>query len=203
MYLRPPKFIKRMFPQLTWSMPEEAGAVYLTFDDGPTPGITDMVLEILSKHNAKATFFCIGKNAELHPEVLERVRAAGHAIGNHSYSHNKGWRMGCERYVEDVDMANEFLHSNLIRPPYGRITKGQIRRLSERYKIIMWDILSRDYSRVVSPGRCEREVLPHIRPGSIVVFHDSYKASENMLHTLPLVLKRVEEMGLRCEPIEL
>lgn len=202
MYFRPPKCIKRLFPQLNWSLPAD-DAIFLTFDDGPTPQVTDWVLEQLDKYNAKATFFCIGKNAELHPEILERVRSRGHSIGNHTYSHNKGWQMGCERYVEDVDLGNTFLKSNLVRPPYGRATRAQIRRLSERYHLIMWDILSRDYSKVVSPQRCVREVVPHLRAGSIVVFHDSVKASNNLYYALPIVLEAIKEKGLQCRAIEL
>lgn len=202
MYFRPPNFIKRLFPQLNWSLPAE-DAIFLTFDDGPTPEVTDWVLEQLSKYNAKATFFCIGKNAELHPDILQRVRAQGHAIGNHTYSHNKGVQMGCERYIEDVDLGNTLLKSNLVRPPYGRATKSQIRRLAERYHIIMWDILSRDYSKVVSPKKCVREVVPHLRAGSIVVFHDSVKASNNLYHTLPIVLEAIQKLGLKCRAIEL
>ena len=202
MYLRPPNFIKRFFPSLVWSI-KSNNSIYLTFDDGPTPEVTEWVLAELDKYNAKATFFCIGKNAELHGELLDKIRANGHAIGNHSYSHNKGWQMGCERYVEDIDLANEHLKSNLFRPPYGRVTRSQIRRLSTRYHLIMWDILSRDYSKVVSPERCEKEVLPHLKTGSIVVFHDSVKASKNLYHTLPLTLKRIYELGLKCEAIKL
>ncbi len=191
-----------MFPQLIWSLPS-SDSIFLTFDDGPTPVVTDWVLEQLEKYNAKATFFCIGKNAELHGELIDRIQAGGHAIGNHTYSHNKGWGMGCERYVEDVDLGNTFLRSNLIRPPYGRITRSQIKRLSERYHLIMWDILSRDYSRVVSPERCVKEVVPHLRAGSIVVFHDSVKASSNLYHTLPIVLEEIKRLGLKAKAIEL
>ncbi len=202
MYFRLPKFIKRVFPSLIWNIPSN-DTVYLTFDDGPTPEITEWVLEELKKYNAKATFFCIGKNAELYPQILHKIRAEGHTIGNHSYSHNKGWGMGCERYVEDIDMANEILKTTLVRPPYGRITRAQARRLSARYHLVMWDILSRDYSKVVSPARCVKEVLPHLKPGSIIVFHDSVKASENLYHTLPITLKHIAAMGLKCEAINL
>ncbi len=191
-----------MFPQLIWSLPS-SDSIFLTFDDGPTPIVTDWVLGELDKFDAKATFFCIGKNAELHPEIISRIQSKGHALGNHTYSHNKGWGMGCERYVEDVDLGNTFLHSNLVRPPYGRITRSQIKRLGQRYHLIMWDILSRDYSRVVSPQRCVKEVLPHLRAGSIVVFHDSEKASANLYHTLPIVLQEIKRLGLKAAAIEL
>ena len=202
MYFRLPKFIKRLFPSLIWDI-QSNDSVFLTFDDGPTPEVTAWVLDELKKYDAKATFFCIGKNAELYPHILQRIRDEGHAIGNHTYSHNKGWGMGCERYVEDVDMANEILKTTLVRPPYGQITRSQARRLSARYHLIMWDILSRDYSKVVSPEQCQKEVIPHLKAGSIVVFHDSVKASTNLYPTLPLTLKRIYELGLKCEAINL
>lgn len=202
MYFRPPKFFKRLLPELNWHM-EDTDAVYLTFDDGPNPLVTPWVMEQLDKYDAKATFFCIGKNAEQYPEIVQQLRDRGHSIGNHSYSHTKTIRLDCELYVEDVDMANEFLSTNLFRPPYGRVGISQIRRLSERYKIIMWDILSRDYSAVVSPEKCVKEVIPHLRGGSIIVFHDSLKASRNLYHALPIVLEAIRDKGLKCKSIEL
>lgn len=202
MYFRPFKYIRKLLPQLNWSINSD-DAIFLTFDDGPTPEITEWVLDQLHKYDAKATFFCIGKNAELYPEILEKVREHGHAVGNHTYSHNKGWGMGCERYVEDVDLANGILKATLLRPPYGRITKSQVRRLSQRYHLIMWDILSRDYSKVVSPEKCVREVVPHLKAGSIIVFHDSVKASKNLYYALPIVLEAIKEKGLKCNAIDL
>lgn len=202
MFFRPPKFIKRLFPELNWYF-KDSDCVYLTFDDGPHPNVTPWVLEQLRKYNAKATFFCIGKNVELYPDVFKMVRSEGHSVGNHSYSHVKGWQMSCGRYMEDVDLANGLIQTNLYRPPYGRISKSQIRRLSERYNIIMWDILSRDYSNVVSPERCVREVVPHLRGGSVIVFHDSMKASRNLYHALPLVLDAIAARGLKCKAINL
>ncbi|MFI3287186.1 MAG: polysaccharide deacetylase family protein [Rikenellaceae bacterium] len=202
MYFRPSKIVKRMFPSFIWSI-DSADSIFLTFDDGPTEHITPWVLDTLRKYDAKATFFCIGKNAEQHPELLARIREEGHAIGNHSYSHAKSMLKNCEEYVEDVDMAQEFLHSNLFRPPYGRISPAKARRLSERFNLIMWDILSRDYSRYVSGRRCVKEVVPHLRPGSIVAFHDSMKSARNMRYALPRVLEAATSLGLKCKAIEL
>lgn len=202
MYFRPPKFIKRLFPSLRWNMEDER-AIFITFDDGPHKEITPWVLDTLSKYKAKATFFCIGKNAEQNPEIIERIRREGHALGNHTYSHCKGWGTKSGPYVQDVDLANNYLQSNLFRPPYGRISREQARQLAGRYNIIMWDILSRDYSRIVSHRRCVREVLPHLRGGSIIAFHDSLKASRNMRYTLPRLLDAAREAGLECRPIEL
>ena len=202
MRFTPPGFIRRLIPSVVWSF-DTPDRVFLTFDDGPTPGVTEWVLEQLARHNARATFFCLGKNAEQHPELLELIRQGGHKVGNHTYSHQKGWEQGLRRYIEDVDFANQILRSDLFRPPYGRITPNQVRVLSERYNIIFWDVLSRDYSRYVSPKACLRNVTDHIRGGSIVVFHDSQKSFRNLYYALPRTLKHIEKMGLKCSSIDI
>lgn len=203
MYIRPPKFIKRLFPELNWTLRGPEGVVYLTFDDGPTPDVTEWVIETLDKYEAKATFFCLGKNVDLYPEVYSKIEAAGHAVGNHSYSHQKGFGMATGRYMEDVDLAAGLIRSNLYRPPYGRITPSQIRRVSERYNIIMWDVLSRDYSQMVSPKSCVKNVIKHLHDGAIIVFHDSLKAERNLRYALPRVLEECRRQGFRCKAIEL
>ncbi len=202
MHYRPSKLVRRLFPSLIWNI-ESNDSIFLTFDDGPTEHITPWVLDLLRKYDAKATFFCIGKNAEQHPELLQRIIDEGHSIGNHTYSHTKALLSNCEQYVEDVDLANEFLHSNLFRPPYGRLSPSKARRLSERYNLIMWDTLSRDYSKYVSGRKCVKEVVPHLMAGSIVAFHDSLKASRNMRYALPHVLEAAKKLGLKCKAIEL
>ena len=202
MYFRPPQFIRRMFPSLIWSMPE-TDSVYLTFDDGPTPGVTEFILDRLAEYDAKATFFCLGTNAEQHPHLFRMIVEGGHRIGNHTYSHQKGWNMSLERYLEDVDFANGLLRSDLFRPPYGRITPMQARRIGERYHIVMWDVLSRDYSQFVSPRSCLHNVTRHVRGGSIVAFHDSVKSFRNMRYALPRTLEYLREKGLKCAAIEL
>lgn len=202
MYFRPPKFIKRLVPQLIWHL-DTPGAIHLTFDDGPHPIVTPWVLDQLDKFNAKATFFCTGKNAELQPELIEIIRSKGHKIGNHTYSHTKTLSLNCEQYIEDIDLANESLCSDLFRPPYGRLSLGQIRRISQRYRIIMWDTLSRDYSSMVTPETCANEVIPYLKEGSIIVFHDSIKASRNLYYALPKTLQAAQNMGLTCKVIDL
>lgn len=201
MRFTPPNFLKRMAPGLIWDMEGEPD-VYLTFDDGPTPGNTEWIIETLAKYDAKATFFCLGKNVEQHPETFRKLIEAGHKAGNHTYSHQKGWSMSLERYVEDVDFANQFMHSDLFRPPYGRIKPSQARILSERYALVMWDVLSRDYSSLITPRQCTKNVLKHVRAGSIVVFHDSWKSARNMRYALPRVLQYLKEKGLKCSVIE-
>lgn len=137
-------------PDLIWEI-DDADGVFLTFDDGPTPGITEWILSTLDKYDAKATFFVLGKNVEMYPDLYRRILDAGHRIGNHTYSHQKGWGMSLERYTEDVDFANDLIHSELFRPPYAQITPAQARFLGQRYKLVMWDIISRDYNRKLAP----------------------------------------------------
>lgn len=204
MRIRPPKFIRRLFPSLIWEIaPDDRRGVYLTFDDGPTPGVTEWVLDTLERYGARATFFVLGKNVEANPDLFERIVSAGHRVGNHTYSHQKGWDVPLERYVEDVDFADDFIHSTLFRPPYARITPSQARALSARYKIVMWDVLSRDYSRSLSPRACLKNVTSHLRPGTIVVFHDSEKSFRNLRYALPRVLTRISERGMTAQAIEI
>ncbi len=189
-------------PDLIWEIDDDEG-VFLTFDDGPTPGITEWILATLDKYDAKATFFVLGKNIEMYPDLYQRILDAGHRVGNHTYSHQKGWGMSLERYTEDVDFANDFIHSTLFRPPYAQITPAQTRLLAQRYKLVMWDILSRDYNRRLSPRTCLKNVTKYLEPGSIVVFHDSVKAFRNMRYALPHTLERIRQMGLKCKSIPL
>ena len=201
MRLKPPKFLRRLMPDLIWDI-EDSENVFLTFDDGPTPGITEWILATLDKYDAKATFFCLGKNVEAYPDLYQRIIDAGHQVGNHTYSHQKGWGMPTDRYVEDVDFAADLIQSDLFRPPYARITPAQTRALAQRYRLIMWDVISRDYNRKISPATCLRNVAPYIEGGSIIVFHDSVKAFRNMRYALPRTLEEVRRRGLRCARIE-
>ncbi len=202
MRFKPPKFLRRLMPDLIWEIEDDNG-VFLTFDDGPTPGITEWILATLAKYNAKATFFVLGKNVELYPDLYQKILDAGHKVGNHTYSHQKGWGMPLERYLEDVDFAGDIIHSELFRPPYARVTPSQMRAVAKRYKIVMWDIVSRDYNRSLSREGCLRNVTKYLTAGSIVVFHDSEKSFKNMSYALPRTLERIKELGLKCKIIEL
>ena len=202
MKIRLPKFIRKLFPYLIWEIEDDNG-VYITFDDGPTPEVTEWILATLKQYDAKATFFVLGKNVELYPDLYAKILAEGHAVGNHTYSHQRGVRMSLERYLEDIDFAADFVQSNLFRPPYARTTLAQLRALAQRYKIVMWSIISRDYSRNITKEQCLQEVLPHIRPGSIILFHDSERTFANMSYALPKTLERIKELGLKCKAIEL
>ncbi len=203
MKFRPYKFIQKLYPDLIWNLKSEKNnnRVFLTFDDGPTPDITPWIIETLAKYDAKATFFCLGKNVEMHPTQYKMLIDAGHVVGNHSYSHIKGWGVKAGRYVEDVDLADGFICSNLYRPPYGRISKAQQRRLGDRYHIIMWDVLSRDYSSFISPQGCLKNVIESVTGGSIIVFHDSKKAFRRLRYVLPRVLEYLHSNGYECHPI--
>lgn len=200
--LSPPKFFTHFFPNLIWCFPDEKDAVFLTFDDGPTQVVTPWVLDQLAKYNAKATFFCLGKNVEMNPDIFNRILAEGHAVGNHTYSHLKGWATENSQYIQDIDFANGLLKSKLFRPPYGRIKPSQFKLLKKRYKIIMWNILSMDYSKRVSPRRVVNNVLNHVKPGDIIVFHDSKKAERSIRYSLPRVLEAMSNKGLKFKSIE-
>jgi len=192
-FVRTPLLLMKVFPQLLWRFREKEkdqdNHVYLTFDDGPTPGVTTWVLDQLRQFEAKGTFFCLGKNVEKNPDLYKKIIEEGHAVGNHTYSHLKGWQMDNTEYFNDIDLADNFIHSDLFRPPYGKFTGSQIRHLSDRYQVVMWDILSLDYEPNVVPEKVVTNVLDNVRGGSIVVFHDSVKAEPNLTYALPRVLE--------------
>ncbi len=192
---RIPRIVKWAYPECIWHIPNEENAIYLTFDDGPTPEITEWVMEQLAMYNAKATFFLIGNNVEKHPEIYQKLVSAGHSIGNHCYNHEKGWTTRNEDYFRSVAQTNYLIQSPLFRPPYGRIKKSQVKELSLHYKIIMWDVLSHDYDQRLSPEACTENVLRNVRPGSIIVFHDSVKAWPNLKESLPGVLSALHGKG--------
>jgi peptidoglycan/xylan/chitin deacetylase (PgdA/CDA1 family) len=202
MRFKPPKFLRRTMPDLVWNIPEQRD-VFLTFDDGPTPGVTEWILDRLRAHGARATFFCLGANVEKYPDLYARIVAEGHSVGNHTHSHRKGWGTRPKSYAADVLKASELIGGNLFRPPYGRITRRQSRILAPRYRIVMWNIISRDYSARVTPERCLANVVERLRAGDIVVFHDSVKARANMSYALPRLLEHMRERGMTSKSIEL
>ena len=175
-------------------------AVYLTFDDGPIPEVTPKVLAILDKYGVKATFFMVGENIDKHPEVFEQVVQAGHAIGNHTYNHMKGWRVSTAEYIANVQKWEEaakrhsslhpFTHSSLFRPPYGRTWLWQRRAVKRLgYEIYLWDVLTRDYNPCRTPEAMLKQIQRQTRPGSIINFHDSVKSNERMLEVLPKAIE--------------
>ena len=202
MRVKPGKILKWLYPDVIWSIDDPDG-IYLTFDDGPTPGVTEWILHTLDRYDAKATFFVLGKNVELYPDLYQMILDKGHKIGNHTYSHQKGWAMSTERYIEDVDLAGDMLHTELFRPPYARITRTQLQQIAQRYRIVMWNVLSRDYNRHLSPKKCLRETIRGLRGGDIISLHDSAKSFKNTSYVLPALLRKAREMGLQCKILEL
>ena len=202
------RFIKLLFPKYVWDIPNDSKKVFLTFDDGPTPEITEWVLEQLQHYNAKATFFCIGNNIEKHPKIFNKIIAQGHAVGNHTFNHLKGWKTPIEEYIENVKLCQSQIPNpksqipNLFRPPYGKIKPSQSKRLRKLdYKIIMWDIISYDFNQTISKDQCLENVLDNVKPGSIIVFHDSVKAWKNLEYVLPKTLSFLNENGFVCDKI--
>ena len=186
-------------------MPAGDGDIYLTFDDGPDPVVTPFVLDALRDAGAKATFFCIGKNVEAHPGTYRRILAEGHAVGNHTHSHLDGWKTRSGPYLADVGKASARIRSRLFRPPYGRIRPSQIQKLQDRepgMRVVMWTLLSGDFDRRVTKEQCLRNVLNDMGPGNIITFHDSKKAEERLRHTLPIVLKRMNDKGWEGRTID-
>lgn len=176
--------------------------IYLTFDDGPHPQATPFVLDQLAAYGAKATFFCIGKNVAAEPDIYQRIIAEGHTIGNHTQHHLNGWKTDDATYLDDIATAQQYISSNLFRPPYGRIKRSQIKALHQQQnKIIMWDVLSADFDIGLTGEACLAYVLYHTQPGSIVLFHDSAKAWDRMSVALPKVLEYFSEKGFRFEGI--
>ncbi len=196
---------KVLFNRLVWKMPAgDRPLVYLTFDDGPHPIATPFVLEQLAKYDAKATFFCIGKNVQEHPGIYNDIIQQGHNIGNHTHNHLNGWFTTKDKYIQDVQQAEQHINSRIFRPPYGRIRRGQINALINRenpYKIYMWDVLSADFDTAISPEQCLDNVLDHTVPGSIVVFHDSQKAWDRMSYVLPKLLEHCVNNNWKLEAL--
>jgi peptidoglycan/xylan/chitin deacetylase (PgdA/CDA1 family) len=205
--------IKKIFSNYIWDIPNTENKIYLTFDDGPTPQITEWVLEELKKHQAKATFFCIGKNIKNHEAIFLKIIDEGHSIGNHTYNHLKGWNTATQDYLENTVLCNsEILNLKpeiqnpkfpLFRPPYGKIKKSQSKKLRQlSYKIIMWDVLCADFDQSIPPEECLENVIQNVESGSIIVFHDSVKAFKNLEYTLPRSLEILKKRGFVFEAIQ-
>lgn len=202
-------FVKKIFPNYVWDIPNNENKVFLTFDDGPIPEITEWTLEQLKKYDAKATFFCIGNNIEKHPDIFNNIITQGHALGNHTSNHLNGWKNSTEDYIENVKLCQSQITNpksqilNLFRPPYGKIKPSQSRILRKLgYKIIMWDILSYDFDQTITPEKCLDNVLKNVVNGSIIVFHDNVKSEQNLKFALPKTLAFLKEKGFVCAKID-
>ena len=207
--IKVPKIIKHLFFNQVWDIPNSENTIYLTFDDGPTPEITERVLEILDKHQIKATFFCIGDNVRKYPEIVQKILSKQHSVGNHTYSHLKGWKTPTKIYISNTEACRMKLNSQftiqnsqIFRPPYGKITPWQSFKLRKLgYKIIMWDVLSKDYDTSISAEKCYENVIQNVSSGSIIVFHDSNKGKENMFNSLEKTIETLKSKGFNFEKI--
>jgi peptidoglycan/xylan/chitin deacetylase (PgdA/CDA1 family) len=193
-----PRIIQSLLSNYTWRFSTHKKEIYLTFDDGPTPEITDWILDRLKEYNAKATFFCIGKNVVEEPEIYRRILAENHQTGNHTHTHKNGAKTDLKSYINNILEAEKQLEnpSKLFRPPYGRIKRAQTQKIkSLGYTIIMWDVLSADFDTTIRKEKCLQNVLKNTKNGSIIGFHDSVKAAKNVQYTLPKVLEYFSEKG--------
>ena len=199
-FVKTPGWLKRIYDSYIWSIPVNDKILYLTFDDGPHPEATPFVLKELKKHNALATFFCIGKNVVSYPAIYKQLINEGHSVGNHTYNHLNGWKTSNDDYLKDIALASHEIDSELFRPPYGRITSFQAKNLrsamsGKEPKVIMWDVLSGDFDIECKPQQCLANVLLASVSGSIIIFHDSEKAFPNLAYTLPRILNYFAEKG--------
>jgi peptidoglycan-N-acetylglucosamine deacetylase len=217
MFIHKTNFLMRaLYPDFIWRIPTEKKEIFLTFDDGPIPEITEFVLDELEKYKAKATFFCIGGNIEKHPNIFQMVVNQQHTIGNHTFNHVRGWDTEANIYLENFKKCEEIIvercsmfdirnlaiehqtydiEQRLFRPPFGRIKKNQAKEILKTHEIVMWDVLTGDYDQSLSKERVLSKALQHTKQGSIVLFHDSIKASKNMIYALPRFLKHFSERG--------
>ncbi len=186
---------RKFYSQAVFRFPSEEKSVYLTFDDGPVPGATPWVLHTLDEFKIKATFFCVGDNVRKHADIYSEILKKGHTVGNHTYNHLNGWRTKNETYFDNVKKCAGLVRSNLFRPPYGMMKKSQCSMLSAQYSIIMWDVLTMDYDKKLSGQKCLQRAIMRTKPGSIVLFHDSIKAKENLFYALPRFIEHCLRKG--------
>lgn len=203
MYLvKTPWWLRALYPSLIWQIPTNEKIIYLSFDDGPHETATPFVLNTLAKFNAKASFFCIGKNIRKYPAIYQQIIDEGHAVGNHTEHHANGWKVSNQVYFEEINQASLLIKSSLFRPPYGKVKRSQINKImNDQYKIIMWSVLSADFDLTLSPEACYKNVVNYSGAGSIIVFHDSTKAWERMSYALPKALGHFSNLGYRFEAI--
>lgn len=200
--IKTPKFIKKLFPSYLWNKSRNKPNIYLTFDDGPIPEVTPWVLDLLAEYDMNATFFCVGDNVRKHSHIYDRLIKEGHTVGNHSYSHKSGWSTDLDKYLSDIELCDSFVPSTLFRPPYGRLKPQQAEVIRRKYKIVMWDILSGDFDPNVSAEQCYQNIVQHIRPGSIIVLHDNYKAFSTLQYVLPRLLEYIQSQSWKAKALK-
>lgn len=204
---RIPLWFQRLFPDYIWQIPSRERNIYLTFDDGPIPDVTEWVIEILDQYDIKASFFVVGENVSKNPDVFNALIEKGHLVGNHTYHHVRGWQTPTPTYLEEVELCNKVMLSHggqlprYFRPPHGRIKPGQARILREQYRLLMWNVLTADYDRSLNEEKCLKNSIRATQPGSIVVFHDSLKAEKNLRYVLPRYIEHFFDLGYSFQPL--
>lgn len=193
--IQPNAILRRIYPRAIWRMAKDEKTIYLTFDDGPIPQLTEWVLDQLKQFEVKATFFCVGANILKNPAIFQRIKEEGHVVANHTMFHSKGFKKTVGDYVKEVEDCKKLVQNNLFRPPYGQLKPSQYKALKEKgYKIILWDVISYDFEKI-SEQQVAKNVLNNTRNGSIVLFHDNIKAEKNIKHALPLFLEHFLSKG--------
>jgi peptidoglycan/xylan/chitin deacetylase (PgdA/CDA1 family) len=200
-FVKTPKIVQSLLPNCTWRIPGNEEDIYLTFDDGPIPQVTPWVLDQLDAWDAKATFFCVGHNVDKHPDIFLDVVDRGHRVGSHTYNHLDGWKTDNMTYFRNVWKGARKVESNLFRPPYGRMLPSQMRFLSRHYQVVMWDVLSGDFDAQLDETTCLENILKHVRPGSIIVLHDSIKSFSKLQYVLPRLLENLHLRGFQFKSI--
>lgn len=193
--------IQQLDRRMVWRVDTQEKVLYITFDDGPIRELTPWVLDMLKEHGAKATFFCMGRNVDAHPELFQRLLDEGHSVGNHTWDHPSGWRSSRMDYLRSVLRCQRYTRTDLFRPPYGRATNSQINALRKRFKLVMWDVLAGDFEERMTGNDCFALVRDKARPGSIVVFHDNLLSESRMKQALPLTLRHFGALGYRFDPL--
>lgn len=199
---QPSIYLRWLYPKALWRMDRHQKAVYLTFDDGPIPEATPFILDTLDRLGIKATFFMVGDNVRKYPHLYEEVLRRGHRIGNHTYHHVGGFRWHSRDYLANAEQANELLHTDLFRPPHGWMKPMQYARLQRRYRIVMWDLVTRDYSRLLTAEDVVNNVKRYARNGSIITFHDSCKSIDKLKSALPEALQWLLDQGYEFKVFE-
>jgi len=183
-----PFVLRWLYPTLIWHRSRTEKRIFLTFDDGPIPDVTPFIINTLNNYGVKATFFCVGENIKKHPDLFDRLLENGHQIGNHTYNHLNGWKTSDDIYLQNVNQCEQLTGTSLFRPPYGRGRRSQYAKLN-RYRIIMWDVLSGDFDLKLPPEKCLSNVLKYTQNGSIIVFHDNIKAIPRVTYALPRAIE--------------
>ena len=199
--IKSPKIIQLLFADFLWKIDTDEKVIYLTFDDGPHPVITPWIIDLMNKYDAKGTFFLIGDAVSKNPDLYQLYKTNGHQVGNHTFTHIKGWQSRKKNYLKEITQCSEVVESSLFRPPFGQINLQSIREIKKQYKVVMWDVLSWDFNTKTSAETCLSNVVNNSRKGSIVVFHENEKSMKNIMYVLPKVLEHFTKLGYKFKAI--